>query len=266
MITIVSDDDQREPELHLFPLRSRYQTLSPRAPRCHRIAMTEILDTTAGEMPLEELQLPIGDRTWSILQSQTVITRDDENAFLREQKASKRPYGIVLWPAALALAHDLASRDVAGKRILELGAGVGLPGIVAAARGAHVVQTDRLKLALHVCERNASRNQVTSIERRAVDWTMWNVREHFDLVIGADILYTDFFHPFLRHIFQTNLAPGGTVVLADPFREDSMPIFEWLESDGWSVAIDKWTVGITPPPRPVGVFALTPPARKPPGH
>jgi hypothetical protein len=30
-----------------------------------------------------------------------------------------------------------------------------------------------------------------------------------------------------------------------------------MESEGWRVTMDKWTVGITPPPRPVGVFALS---------
>jgi len=214
------------------------------------------LQTTAGEMPLEELQLDIGDRTWSILHSDAVLTRDDERAFLRAQSATKRPYGVVLWPAAIALAHEVASRDLVGKRVLEIGAGTGLPGIVAAARGANVVQTDRQKLALHVCERNAVRNGVTTIEHRVADWTLWRDVEQYDLVLGSDILYEEFFHPFLRNIFETNLAPNGTVLLSDPFREESMGLFEMLEADGWRVTMDKWTVGIAPPPRAIGVFAI----------
>lgn len=218
---------------------------------------TEILDTTAGEMPLAAVELEIGDRTWSILHTDALITRDEEHAFLREQSTTKRPYGVVLWPASIALAHDLAARDLANKRVLELGAGTGLPGLVAAARGATVVQTDRLALALHVCERNAARNAITTIERRQADWTLWRDEERYDVVIGSDILYTDFFHPFLRHIFETNLAPGGLVLLSDPLRPQSMGMFELLEADGWTIAMDKWTVGITPPPRAIGVFALT---------
>ena len=34
-------------------------------------------------------------------------------------------------------------------------------------------------------------------------------------------------------------------------------LIEAMEADGWRVRLDKWTVGITPPPRPVGVFTLT---------
>jgi predicted nicotinamide N-methyase len=220
--------------------------------------MAKILDTTAGEMPLEEIQLAIGDRTWSILHTDTIISLDDERGFLRGQTTTKRPYGVVLWPAALALAHDLVARDLTGTRILELGAGTGLPGIVAAAGGARVVQTDRQTLALHVCERNAARNHV-SIEHRVADWTAWTDRDRYDVIIGSDILYADHLHPFLRTIFETNLAPSGSVLVADPFRTESMGFFEMLEAAGWSISMDKWTVGIAPPPRPVGVFALQPP-------
>ena len=43
---------------------------------------------------------------------------------------------MVLWPAAIALAHEVAERadTLRGARVLELGAGTGLPGIVAATR------------------------------------------------------------------------------------------------------------------------------------
>ena len=55
------------------------------------------------------------------------------------------PYGFLLWEASVALARKLAANPslVAGKRVLELGAGVGLaPGIVARSLGAEVWQTD----------------------------------------------------------------------------------------------------------------------------
>jgi predicted nicotinamide N-methyase len=216
-----------------------------------------VLHTTAGDLPVEEVELAIGGRTWTIRHTGAVIDRDQELAFLRGEAATKRPYGIVLWPAAIALAHEVASRALAGARILELGAGTGLPGIVASASGARVVQTDRQKLALHVCKQNAERNGATTIDHRLADWTAWEDTERYDLILGSDILYAAPLHASLRHIFAMNLAAGGTVLLADPFRETSMELLEAMEADGWRVALDKWTVGVTPPPRPVGVFALT---------
>lgn len=216
----------------------------------------EVLQTTAGDMPLEEVQLAVHGKTWSILHTGAVISHAEEAAFLAGEATTKRPYGIVLWPAAIALAHELATRDLAGARILELGAGTGLPGIVAASLGARVVQTDRQNLVLHVCKSNAARNGVTTIEHRLADWTAWTDREHYDLVIASDVLYAEDLHAPLRHIFETNLAPRGTVLIADPFRKASMAMLDTMDATGWRITMDKWTVGVAPPPRPVGVYAL----------
>lgn len=216
----------------------------------------DVLRTTAGDFALEEVQLTVDDRTWTILHTGAVISQDDEVAFLRGESKTKQPYGIVLWPAAIALAHELGTRDLAGKRILELGAGTGLPGIVAAGRGARVVQTDRQSVALRVAAQNAARNGVTTIEHRSADWTAWTDAERYDLIIGSDILYAGDLHAPLRWIFDANLAPGGVVLLSDPFRETSMRLLEAMERDGWRVTMDKWTVGLAPPLRQVGVFAL----------
>ncbi|MCX5745853.1 MAG: methyltransferase domain-containing protein [Proteobacteria bacterium] len=217
----------------------------------------ELLQTTAGDLPLEEVQLSVHDRTWTVLHTGAIISREQEAEFLRGDGGPLRPFGIVLWPAAIALAHALAARALAGKRILELGAGTGLPGIVAASLGAHVVQTDRQKLALHVCAQNAERNGVATIVHRLADWTAWDDLERYDLIIGSDILYAEELHPAVRHILETNLAPGGVVLLADPYRAASLGLLEAMETSGWRITMDKWTVGITPPPRAVGVFTLT---------
>lgn len=219
---------------------------------------SRVLHTTVGDMALEEVQLSLGDREWTILHTGAVISKDEELAFLRAEHQTARPYGIVLWPSAIALGHELATRNVKGKRILELGAGTGLPGILAASLGAHVVQTDRQNLVLHVCKLNAERNGVTTIEHRVGDWTAWTDSARYDLIIGSDILYAEPLHPQLRQIFDTNLVTGGTLLIADPFRETSVGLLEAMERDGWNVMLDKWTVGVTQDrARPVGVFTLT---------
>lgn len=217
----------------------------------------EVLATTAGDFPLEEVEVTVDGRRWTVLHTGAVLTAEEEVAFLRGEQTTKRPYGLVLWPSAIALANEVAARPVRGLRVLELGAGTGLPGLVAAALGARVVQTDRQKLVLHVCRRNAERNGVTTIEHRLADWTDWHDDDRYDLVLGSDILYADGVHAHLRAIFERNLAPGGTVLLSDPFRAASLRLLEELEAAGWRVSMDKWTVGVAPPPRPVGVFALT---------
>lgn len=219
-----------------------------------------VLHTTGGEFPLNEYRLRLAGGEWSILHVGAVLTREDEHHFLGELKG-RLPYGVALWPAAIALAHDLVSRaaDLRGKRVLELGAGTGLPGIVAASLGARVVQTDRDELAMSACKRNCERNRVEIAEHRLADWTSWADEGQYDWIIGSDILYGVELQPHLRRIFETNLAPGGRVLLSDPFRAVSLGLLEALEQDGWSVTLSKWSVGEESTPRPVAVFELTPP-------
>ena len=219
-----------------------------------------LLHTSVGEFPLQEYRLRAGGREWSILHTGALLTLDDEAHFFRELM-QRLPYGVALWPAAIALAHDVASRPDAfhGRRILELGAGTGLPGIVAAALGAQVVQTDRHALALSVCQRNSARNGVQTIHHRQADWTAWTDAACYDWIIGSDILFVEALHPHLRRIFESNLAPGGRVLLADPFRAVSLRLLEALEADGWSIAVSKWSIGEDSAPRAIGLFELAPP-------
>src|SRR5436305_1309421 len=100
-----------------------------------------LLRTSTGEFPLQECRLQVGGREWSLLHTGAVLTQADEAHFLTELR-DRLPYGVALWPSAIALAHEIAVRagDFLGRTVLELGAGTGLPGIVAATLGARVVQ------------------------------------------------------------------------------------------------------------------------------
>jgi methyltransferase-like protein 23 len=207
-----------------------------------------------------EYHLRLGGRAWSVRHTGAILSFLDEQRFLGIAEG-RPPYGIALWPSAIALAHDLAARGdtLRGLRVLELGAGTGLPGIVAASYGARVVQTDGNQTALDLCRLNGEANGLTSIEYRLADWTTWSDAERYDLILGADVLYAERQHPHLRRIFESNLAPGAGVILSDPFRSASLRLLEALESDGWTIALSKWSVGEDLEPRPIGVFELSAP-------
>jgi predicted nicotinamide N-methyase len=72
-------------------------------------------------------------------------------------------------------------------RVVELGCGLGLPSLVAAARGARVKATDWAAEAIGLLRDNAVRNglELTAVQR---DWRLpWD--ERFDLALAADVLY-----------------------------------------------------------------------------
>ncbi|PYP75486.1 MAG: hypothetical protein DMD35_21335 [Gemmatimonadetes bacterium] len=196
------------------------------------------------ERPLHEYHLRLDGHEWTIAHSGAVLSEEDEQRLLGEER-SRAPYGLALWPAAIALAHELVSRapDLAGRRVLELGAGTGLPGIVASTYGARVVQSDRLEPALALGRANAERNGARSIEHRLADWTEWTDSERYDLVLGADVTYAPRLQPFLRTIFDSNLTSTGRLLLTDPFRSATVRMLEAMELDGWRVSVTKWVLG-----------------------
>jgi predicted nicotinamide N-methyase len=103
-----------------------------------------------------------------------------------------------------------------------------------------VVQTDRLDAALALGRLNAEQNGTRAIEHRLADWTEWTDTEHYDLILGSDVIYASRLHPSLRAIFDANLASGGRLILTDPFRWPSLALLEAMEADGWSVTVTKW--------------------------
>ena len=205
------------------------------------VSVASSLVDLAARFPLETVTLPIGDRTWQI----TCIT--DQDALLDGvNEVEHVPYGFLLWESAVALASWLAEhpQQVAGKRVLELGAGVGLAGLMAQHLGAEVWQTDHRDDVLLLAQENARQNCIPLPHQFIADWRNWDHTSTYDLILGADILYERAMHRHLAPIFHTNLAANSALVLADPSRPQALELIAALEDQGWHVDIEMRTIAL----------------------
>lgn len=200
----------------------------------------------ATRFPLETVIIPIGSRNWQI----TCVT--DQDALLDGvNEVEHVPYGFLLWESAVALACWLVecSDSIQSKRVLELGAGVGLAGLMARHLGADVWQTDHRGDVLRLAQENARQNGVLLPHQFTADWRNWDHTPKYDFILGADILYERAMHRHLFPIFHTNLASGGTLILTDPSRPQALELIARLEDEGWHVDIAIHTIRLPLPGR-----------------
>jgi predicted nicotinamide N-methyase len=139
------------------------------------------------------------------------------------------PYWSVLWRSGAALAEAVAGAELSGRRVIELGCGLGLPGIAAARIGAAVTAVDREPEAIELLERNAALNGV-EVETVVGDWNdpeAVAARGPFDLALAADVLYEEGAAAALATALPL-LAPEAWV--ADPSRPGRPPVAETLDA------------------------------------
>lgn len=148
------------------------------------------------------------------------------------------PYWCELWPASLLLCQWLAENQgqVQGRSCLDVGCGLGLTAIVAAAHGGRVLGLDYEEEALGFARRNATLNGVRA-HFAVMDWRAPAVRPgSMDLLLGGDIVYERRFFEPLRDLFWQALAPGGRAWLAEPKRSVSSDVWPRLAKHGFAVA------------------------------
>ncbi|HET7572170.1 MAG TPA: methyltransferase domain-containing protein [Gaiellaceae bacterium] len=172
-----------------------------------------------GALNLVEERFELAGRTLALLRPPSADELIDEAAFDEEEFL---PYWAELWPSGVALARFVAALEVTGRRVLELGCGLGLPSLAAALRGADAVATDWAADAVALLRENAARNGLAlRVERVRWDEPEPLLREApWDLVLGADLLYE------ARNGEQlAELLPqlGGEAFLAEPGRPHARP-------------------------------------------
>lgn len=172
------------------------------------------------------------------------------------------PYWAELWDSALGMSQLLIKRfspcppvPSSPCRILDLGCGMGLTGTVATSLGLPVLFADLEPPALLFAKLNSLRH-ADAARTRQLNWQTARLGEHFDLILGADILYErkqwDHLEPFWRH----HLAPGGSVLLGEPGRQTGDDFPAWVTPRGWQVTYHHEPVETRS--KPIRLFELRP--------
>jgi predicted nicotinamide N-methyase len=147
----------------------------------------------------------------------------DRAALLAASDPPDPPYWAHCWSGARVLADAVPAR--AG-RAIEIGCGLGLPGVVAARRGARVLFVDRVAAPLAFVRASLAANGAVAAGLVVADVRRPAWRACFDLVLAAEILYDRDALPSLAASLARLVAPGGRILLADGHRIDTRGFYE----------------------------------------
>jgi predicted nicotinamide N-methyase len=147
------------------------------------------------------------------------------------------PLWAKIWRASWVLADHLARMPAReDQTLLEIGAGLGLVGIVAAGFGHRVTLTEHNPDALAFARANAALNRSPGIEVRPLNWHHPAMGRTFDTIVGSEVIY----HPEdivpLRKVFQQCLKSAGRIILAMEFRQTLTAFFDQM-SDTYKISM-----------------------------
>lgn len=197
------------------------------------------------------------------------VTRPVDTDRLLDQIAAdpeqNLPYWAEIWPSGIALAAAILDHPerVRGKRVLELGCGVGITAAVALAGNAHLTVTDYAPEALDLTRLTCLRHTGREPDRaETINWRDPAAlralvgEEPFGVVLGADLLYERRDIVPLLATLDILLAPGGALWLAEPGRPPAIEFLDALLRGGWRDQTARWR-GPWADPNDAGVVVQT---------
>ncbi|QCQ21085.1 methyltransferase [Desulfoglaeba alkanexedens ALDC] len=164
---------------------------------------------------VEMVPLRIGEETLQILHLANL-----EEIFLglldaESPTVSDLPFWAKVWDSSFVLAYFIGTQPVLpGRKILEIGAGLGVVGVYAARRGHRVLITDVNDDALLFARANVLANRCLNAEVMKLDWSSPELDTRFDTIIGSEVVYDRESYPLLVDFLRRALSPDGTAFIA----------------------------------------------------
>jgi predicted nicotinamide N-methyase len=124
-----------------------------------------------------------------------------------------------VWPSARILAGIAQTLPIVGKRVLEIGCGLGLASLVMRRRGADITAGDLHPLAAAFMLENLRLNRLADIDFRTGSWADADPDlGAFDLIVGSDVLYERDLPDNLAGFIDRHSSPAVEVIIVDPDR------------------------------------------------
>ena len=143
------------------------------------------------------------------------------------------PHWTRLWPAAFAMADFIHqhSEIIENRNVLELAAGLGLPGFVSARYAKSVCCSDYLEEAVITMEKSVKHLQLFNVTCKILDWNRLPEGLSTDVLLLSDINYDPGQFDRLYQVLQGFLQQETIILLATPQRLMAKPFIERLLPD-----------------------------------
>ncbi len=170
---------------------------------------------------------PIAKERVLVVGRSFIIHRPDQSEHLLDHPSVQAsfaadeylPYWTDLWPAARMLAKVIAREFwTPGTPALEIGCGLGLPGIAALSQGLQVTFADCDATALRFAADNARANNLHDFRLLQLDWRCPPSDLSFPIILASDLAYELRNLAPLATFIKRVLQPGGICLLTDPNR------------------------------------------------
>jgi len=174
------------------------------------------------------------------------LVKDIEKLITDPCDEDKVPCWADIWPAARGISYWIWKHiSFNGQEVLELGAGLGLPGVVCGLKGARVTFSDFNQTALDISSRNARLNGLVDFDTLLADWRTYRPHKRFNWVVGSDIFYDPKLNSHLLNLIPAIVAPGGGILAAHPGRPATFDFIRALGSRLDMISEREYIVPVT---------------------